>query len=160
MRGSPLIRMTEYEFGPADWRSKLRLAKPVLRVLVGSMFVVSGLLKIAYPDAFAKALESHRVISSFGVEVAAVLLPQVEIILGLLLLFAIKTRVVSGLLILLLVMFSTVSVIAILSGRAMDCGCFPVAGATQSIGPGLLIRNGLLILCCLWVASGDRKPQN
>lgn len=154
-----LISTTETEFGLEELRSKLRLMKWGLRVIVGSTFTVSGLLKIAYQDEFVEALKSYQFIPEFGIDLAGLALPHIEIVLGLMLAFGIKTRAVSRIILLMLVIFSALGVIAILSGRAIDCGCFPVPGTSEPVGPGLLVRNGLMILSCLWIASGYRQPK-
>jgi len=133
--------------------------KWALRVIVGSTFTVSGLLKIAYQDEFVDAIKSYQFIPAFVIDLAGLALPHVEIVLGLLLAFGIKTRVVSRMILSLLLMFSAISVIAMLSGRTIDCGCFPVAGTSEPAGPGLLMRNALLILACLWIASDHRQAN-
>jgi uncharacterized membrane protein YphA (DoxX/SURF4 family) len=154
-----LISNTESEFGIEELRSKLRLMKWGLRVIVGSTFAVSGILKTAYQDKFVEALRSYQFIPDFGIDLAALALPQIEIVLGLMLAFGIKTRAVSRMILLMLVIFSALGAAAIASGQAIDCGCFPVPGTSEPVGPSLLVRNGLMILSCLWIASGHSQPK-
>ena len=64
--------------------------------------------------------------------------------------FGVKLRPVGLTLVALLLIFSAAGAIAHWRGGAADCGCFPVAGES-TFGEAFLIRNGFLILACLWV---------
>jgi uncharacterized membrane protein YphA (DoxX/SURF4 family) len=130
----------------------LNLVAGSLRIIVGGIFCFSGLLKITNHEIFLKALVAYDFLPKLIIDVVALGLPQAEVGLGIMFIFGIKLRPVSLTLVALLIIFSAAGAIAHLRGGAADCGCFPVAGGESTFGEAFLIRNGLLILACLWVA--------
>jgi uncharacterized membrane protein YphA (DoxX/SURF4 family) len=149
-------------------KSQMKLATLclVLRVLIGVVFCASGILKLANGDEFAEALASYGSFESVFIDLLSVVLPVVEIGFGASLLVGLATRLTSWMLVALLIIFSVVALVAVLQGRAVDCGCFPIEGTKENVGPALFIRNGLLVLGCLflgvfsprWGTGGDAAP--
>ena len=135
------------EMRKAAW---LNLAARSLQMIVGGTFCFSGLLKIINHQSFLKALVAFDFLPKQLVDVVALVLPQAEIGLGILFIFSIKLRLVSFMLVALLIIFSAAGTMAHLRGGAGDCGCFPGAGGESAFGGAFLIRNGLMILACLW----------
>lgn len=123
-----------------------------LRAIVGLVFSASGLLKIVNQDEFAEALSSYALFSEDVVTLVSSTLPHVEVLLGILYTFGIKTKAVSWVLLTALVVFTSVGAAALLEGRPVDCGCFPIAGLKEPIGVAFFVKNGALAFSCILVA--------
>lgn len=111
----------------------LDLVGTLARLGLAAVWLVSGTLKAIDLDQAVVAVRAYDVLPRAAVDVAAAVLPFLEIALGLLLLLGIGTRlvaVVSG--VLLLVFIAGVTQ-AWARGLAIDCGCFGGGGA---VAPG------------------------
>lgn len=138
------------------WQSMPRFFCVILRSVTGAIFAAAGLLKLVYPDEFVDALASHDLLPPASLSLVGLALAHVEIVLGLLLVFGLKVRMVSNIMIVLLLFFSLLGAAALIRGRTADCGCFPIAGRKEPIGSSLFIRNLLLISSCLLLAQPQR----
>jgi uncharacterized membrane protein YphA (DoxX/SURF4 family) len=134
-------------------------AAAALRVLIGTLFFASGFLKLVNHDRFLEALETYGLFSRPVMEAAAVALPHAELIAGLLFAFGLWTRLVGAALIGQLIIFSSVGLVALAADGAVDCGCFPTAGAREPVGPAFFVRNGLLTVLCFWLTFGDGRRR-
>ena len=139
------------------WQSRLLKVAFSLRVIIGATFSLSGFLKTVNHDEFVEALETYGFLSPRLIEAAALIAPYAEIGMGLMLAFGLKTSALSWLLAALLTILSAVGALASLRGNVVDCGCFPIAGRDEVMGAGFFIRNGVLIISCLWVGFWFRQ---
>jgi uncharacterized membrane protein YphA (DoxX/SURF4 family) len=130
----------------------LNVAARALQMIVGGIFCLSGLLKITNHEVFLKALSGYDFLPKQLLDAVALVLPHAEVGLGILFIFSVKTRIVGMVLVAMLIIFSAAGALAHLRNGAVDCGCFPVAGTESGFGEAFLIRNGLLIVACLWVS--------
>ena len=141
--------------------SALRHPRAILvyRLVLAAMFLYACHDKILAPAAFAKIVYQWQVGGPVFSNLVAVVLPWVELILGLLLLVGAWTReaglVVGG----LLLSFNLAAVSVIARGIDVEnCGCTSVkASATErspfrGVGWFLLARNTVLLLAALAVA--------
>lgn len=131
-----------------------------LRVIVGLVFCLSGSLKILNQDEFVEALTSYGFFSEEVIDLGSLMVPQVELLLGILYTFGIRTKIVSWVLVTGLVIFTSVGAAALIQGRLVDCGCFPIAGVKEMIGIGYFIKNGTLALSCLLIVLTFRKRSD
>ena len=135
----------------------------VLRLLLGAFFVYASLDKIGQPAAFAKIVYQWQVAGPVPSNLAAVILPWVELTAGLLLVLGVWRREAALVIALLLVIFlgAAASVLA----RGIDvtnCGCFSVAKETaasawppawmKGVGWFLVVRNLLMLAVALSLA--------
>jgi uncharacterized membrane protein YphA (DoxX/SURF4 family) len=146
-------------FDGIELQARLQQFALALRVIIGWTFCISGLLKIVNRDLFVEALETYGLFSANLIEAASLIVPHVEMVLGLLLSFGIRTAMLSWIFAAQLIVFSGLGAIATLRGNAVDCGCFPVSGAKDVIGIDFFIRNGALFILCLWVGSRFRRSN-
>ncbi len=113
------------------------------RLLVSSMFLIAGGRKLLTPTAFANVVQAYRIIPprlacAFGG------LPYVEIAAGAALLGGVAPRVMSGIAVALLTMFTAAIVVNLVRGhREVGPGCFGTS-AGDSLGWHHVIRNGAL----------------
>ena len=131
----------------------------IVRLIIGGTFFISGLLKVIHPEQFRKTLSTHGLFSTETIHLISLVLPYVEIAVGLLFALGFRTKVTGRIIIGLLILFTIEGWFAYALGNAVDCGCFPTDGGGERIGISFFVRNGLLILSCLWVTEGQSKPS-
>lgn len=113
----------------------------VASVLLGAVFLVSGVMKVAAPRQW------HAQSADLGVpHFVATVVPFIELVVGTLLVAQIARRPVAVIAGALLVAFTTLLVVRLLQGRRPPCACFG-AWTTKPIGWGNVVRNaGFLAL--------------
>lgn len=133
----------------------------IICLIIGGIFFISGLLKVINPDAFRKTLSTHGLFSTGTIHLIGLVLPYVEIAVGLLFALGFKLKITGGIVICLLILFTIEGSFAYaLSTAAVDCGCFSTEGGGESIGVKFFFRNGLLILFSLLVTEGQSQPSS
>ena len=96
------------------------------------MFFVSALPKIADPPAFAHMIYNYRLVPGGFVNAPALVMPWVELFVGLALILGVWKREAAILAGILLVVFMVAIGINLARGHAVDCGCFDVRSAGKS----------------------------
>jgi uncharacterized membrane protein YphA (DoxX/SURF4 family) len=112
--------------------------------LLGLVFLLYGLDKISQPDVFARSIANYRILPEVFINLMAVVLPWIEVLCGLLLIFGQWTRsaaLVSGL---LLVVFVIAVSITLVRGLDINCGCFNT-NEGRKVGMKLLGEDLLLL---------------
>lgn len=127
----------------------------IVRLIIGGTFVIAGLLKAIHPEEFRKTLSTHGLFSTGTIHVISLVLPYVEIAVGLLFALGFKTKVTGRIIICLLILFTIEASFAFALGSAVDCGCFTTEGGGDPIGVSFFLRNAFLILASLWVTEGQ-----
>jgi len=107
----------------------------LVRVILATIFLWSGLTKLIDPASFAVIMEAFGLIPESLTMQAAVGLPILEIILaiGLLLDISGSLTIITG----LLFMFMAILIYGILIGLDIDCGCFGSEDSKSEIFHGL-----------------------
>lgn len=119
----------------------------ISRLVLGGVFLVSGVIKVADTGAFAAAIRSYELgLPEWFVSFSAIALPFAEVMLGLYLvagLFAKPSAWVTNLLML-------VFIVALAQGAArgleINCGCFGGSQADSNLWLAVLRDFGLLAL--------------
>ena len=140
-----------------QWR--MQTLSAALRMIIGGIFFLSGLLKLINQAEFAEALKAYSFLPAIVVEITALVIPYVELIVGLCFALAIQTRLTGGALAGLLLVFTLAGAMASINGQGADCGCFPLRGVKTEIGLGFFIRNLFLMLSCIWVLAMLRESN-
>ena len=103
----------------------------ISRLVVGSLFIVSGLIKANDPVGFSYKLKDYFAPDVLNLEFLvplvlpmAVLICAVEIILGVAALFGSKMKLVSWMLLLMIVFFTFLTFYSAYFEKVTDCGCF------------------------------------
>jgi len=119
-----------------------RLASPWLTVRVqialGLIFIVAALPKIGDPPSFAHILYNYRIVPGGLLNLFALVLPWLELLLGVALVLGIWKRTAAILVGGLLVAFIMGLGWNLLRGNPIDCGCFDLSAAGRSAGERLL----------------------
>lgn len=127
------------------------LAGRIARILLGAIFIYSSTDKLQHPLEFARVIDAYRILPEKLVIVAAVILPFLELICGILLiagLWVVPSLTWIGL---LLIVFMAGIVQAYFRGLAIDCGCFSVTGSKSGISAWTILRDSLILL--LWAGT-------
>jgi uncharacterized membrane protein YphA (DoxX/SURF4 family) len=110
-----------------DAHGRRRLAPFVfhgLRLLLGAVFVVASYDKILHPQAFAQAIYNYQILPDGLVNLAALILPWLELLLGLCLVAGFWLPGATVLSTGLLAVFSGALVFNLIRGLDVHCGCF------------------------------------
>jgi uncharacterized membrane protein YphA (DoxX/SURF4 family) len=129
----------------------------VFRLVVGGVFIWAGLLKILDPLEFAQNIANYRVFSRDLSLLAAIVLPWLEVLCGVLVIFGIFRSASSLLLSGLLAAFLVLITVTIFRGLDVDCGCFGSSG--RHVDYSLLLADIVLLYLTLniFVSSLSRR---
>ena len=95
----------------------------IARLLIGGILIYASFNKIVDPGGFAKAIANYHIIP-FGLENSmAIILPWLELIVGLCLIIGVFIDGAAFLVIVMMVVFIVAITFAILSGYNIECGC-------------------------------------
>jgi uncharacterized membrane protein YphA (DoxX/SURF4 family) len=102
-----------------------------VRAILGLIFVLASIDKIADPAAFAKSIMNYKILSPSLAMLIATILPWTELLCGLALLCGVFLKGGSLLVFIMLVIFTAGVLSALARGLDISCGCFtqdPSAG--------------------------------
>jgi len=105
----------------------------LLRWFLAGVFIYAALGKIADPAAFAEQIDHYRLLPWPAVAAAAVVLPWLELLCGLLLIGGIWVQGASLWLIVLNGVFIAAIASAMVRGLDIDCGCFSLQGHASQV---------------------------
>jgi uncharacterized membrane protein YphA (DoxX/SURF4 family) len=115
------------------------------------MFVVVSLEKIVEPAAFAQSIANYNILSFPVSLVLATIVPWLELVCGLCILFGLFLRGSSLLLSILLGIFTLAVLSALLRGLDIACGCFTQDPTVGKIGWIKIIQNLALLALALFL---------
>lgn len=101
------------------------------RWYLGALFVGASLHKIAAPADFALDVATYDILPLGLVNVAALVLPWLELVAGGMLLLGFRVRTASLLVAAMMALFLAALVVALAHGLDMSCGCFASQGAEE-----------------------------
>lgn len=99
-------------------------AKSVLRIILGNLFIVSGLAKMWDLYGFSRIVNGYGALPESSVVPVAIIIPFAEFVLALMLLLNFHPRAASLSLLSMIVIFTGLSAVKYFAGNASDCGCF------------------------------------
>lgn len=132
----------------------------IARLVLSAAFLLAALPKIQDPVAFAASVEGFRVVSGQTAVWVALLLPWLELVIGIGLLIP-PIRRGSGLLVaLLLIVFIGLHASAWMRGLDINCGCFGQSeGDTPVNYLWLILRNAALLAAAVAVLARDWRDS-
>jgi uncharacterized membrane protein YphA (DoxX/SURF4 family) len=137
----------------------------VLRVALGLVFLAAGGLKVGHADVFASEIAGFQLLPHALIAPLALLLPFLELMIGVYLVLGLFTRFAAWLAALEMAVFAGAIASAVLRGISTSCGCFgPSDHATTSwpeVGRDLGFTLAAVIIA--WWAPGalalDRRME-
>ncbi len=133
----------------------------VARLLLGSVLLIAGLLKVPHLDASVLSVRLYQLLPWETTTFVGVALPIVEIAVGLLIVTGTFTRLsaVAGSVLMVVFIVGIASVWA--RGISIDCGCFGGGGEVapgETQYPAEIARDAGLLLAGLWAVWRPRSP--
>jgi len=123
----------------------------LVRLAVGITFIYASFYKIIEPDSFARSIWFYHMLPGTLINLMALILPWIELIAGLCVIFGIWYRGSVLLANLMTVMFIVALSTAAIRGINIDCGCFKAAEASSKSALDALWFDLLLILGTVWL---------
>jgi uncharacterized membrane protein YphA (DoxX/SURF4 family) len=134
------------------------LALPA-RVYLAVVFLLACWHKLLDPASFALDIATYQILPTVLVNPMALLLPWVELLAGLMLLLAFRTRAAALLIAGMMFMFTVAITIAVIRGLEMSCGCFASQGLVEDpISWFTVLRDLSWLALALFVLFLDRRP--
>jgi uncharacterized membrane protein YphA (DoxX/SURF4 family) len=154
-------------------RESLIKAQPwsglISRLVLGGVLFIAGYLKVGTPDKSQMAVRAYEVLPISLANLIGLLLPYVEIGIGLLLILGVYTRISAALGGAIMVVFIVAIAQAWARGLTIDCGCFGGGGqvaASETKYLSEIIRDTGLVLLALYLIrypntkfSIDKSPK-
>lgn len=123
----------------------------LLRTVLGLVFIAASWNKIADPQAFARVIANYMILPASLINAAAVILPVVEMLCGILL---VTGRLVAGsalIVNLLMTVFIAALAANVFRGININCGCFSLETGHRSEMVHYIVRDLFLLGTGLWV---------
>ena len=136
-----------------------------VQIALGAIFVAAALPKIADPPSFAHMIYNYRLVPGAAINALALVMPWVELLVGLALILGVWPRESAALAGLLLLVFMAAITINLARGRAVDCGCFDVKAAGKTREEQLtdmrwvLLRDAGMLLLVGQVLAASRRGR-
>ena len=141
----------------------------ISRLVLGGVLFIAGYLKVSTPDKSQMAVRAYEVLPISLANLIGLLLPYVEIGIGLLLILGVYTRISAALGGAIMVVFIVAIAQAWARGLTIDCGCFGGGGqvaASETKYLSEIIRDTGLVLLALYLIrypntkfSIDKSPK-
>ena len=126
----------------------------LLRVFLGLVFLFAGIFKLLDLDAFQKDVLAYQILFKQPAGWIALLLPVLEILLGLLLIAGWLLAGALGATVVLNTAFAMLHIYTLQRNLDIQCGCF---GKVSLASPVMLIINSLLLGIAFWLLADDMR---
>lgn len=127
----------------------------LLRLVVGGVFISSGVVKILDPLAFAQQVRNYRIIGQDLSFLVALYLPWLEILAGAFLVAGVLKKASAALISLMLGGFIVLVAVTMVRGIDVDCGCF--GALSRQADWRLLLEDAGLLAMSLSVLISKKK---
>lgn len=127
-------------------------ADVLLRLALAGILIAASADKILYPQSFAAVVRDYRILPPALVNLTAIILPWLELALGILLLAG-RMRLGTLLLVnVLLLTFLAALVANYFRGIDVNCGCFSTTGAAPLPMSWYIFRDGVFVVMAMGAA--------
>ncbi|MBN2279975.1 MAG: DoxX family membrane protein [Candidatus Marinimicrobia bacterium] len=116
-----------------------------LKIFLGMLFLYAAIDKIVFPASFAEVIYHYRLVPLGFLNISAIIIPWIEIGIGVLLLLDVWSEVASFILILLTFAFVVMIASAMVRGLNIECGCFSLDSHNSFVGWKRIIEDLLMI---------------
>ena len=123
----------------------------LVRVILGALFVIASWDKIIDPEAFAKIIENYKILPPQLVNPTAYILPWIEAVSGILLIFGVYVKGCALIFNSLMVVFIVLLTINQIRGLDVACGCFSLSLETSKSMYYYIVRDIVILSAGLWV---------
>jgi len=120
-----------------------------IRLFLGAVFVAASVDKILHPAAFAQSIYNYQIFPDAFINLTAIILPWLELLLGVLLIGGWWLPGAAALVNLLLLAFYGALLFNVARGLDVHCGCFTTSTEGTPATTWYLIRDSIfLVLSC------------
>ena len=137
-----------------------RIVLLLFRLVVGALFVYAGIVKIAEPLDFAENIANYQLVGQSLSFLAALVHPWLEVFSGAFLIAGVWRRAAALIVSLMLGFFILLTLITIVRGLNVDCGCF--GALSRTAGWSLVLEDAVMLymtLCVLLTPGGSRREE-
>jgi uncharacterized membrane protein YphA (DoxX/SURF4 family) len=124
------------------------------RICIGILFLYAGIIKAGDPAGFAVAIGNYQILPQWAVNPAAIVLPWLEILLGITLLLGFWIEGGSLVSAVLFSVFSIALAFNLIRGLDISCGCF--SASPKKINWLYFLRDVSLTLMSIFIFFQDR----
>ena len=123
----------------------------VARIILGVVLIAAASSKVVDPRAFANEIANYQVMFREGLNVMALILPWLEMLIGITLILGIRLKASAVIAAMLMTVFIAAVLSAMARGLDISCGCF--GPNSEKVGWNKVLENtGLLILAIyIWL---------
>jgi uncharacterized membrane protein YphA (DoxX/SURF4 family) len=140
------------------WRYHPYLALPI-RGYLAAVFLAACYHKLLAPGSFALDIATYQILPLSLINLMAIILPWIELVAGVMLLVAFRTRAAALLVSGMLFVFTVAISIAVAKGLDMSCGCFASQGTAEDpISWHTVLRDASWLTLALYVLVFDHTP--
>ena len=139
------------------WRGHAILGL-LARLYLGGLFVYAAWHKLLHPATFALDVATYQILPLALINLAALILPWVEVVAGAMLVTGFRTRAAALLIAGMMVVFMAALASALGRGLDMSCGCFAAQGSADPISGWTMLRDASWLALALYVLIFDRRP--
>lgn len=129
------------------------------RIVLGGLFIYAGAAKVLAPLDFAQNIRNYQIAGQSLSFIAALVLPWLEILAGAFLIVGVWKRGAALVISSLLVFFIVLTVVTMVRGLDIDCGCFGAVDRKAGLSVILEDLAMLYLGLCLLFASEKRTSQ-
>lgn len=126
------------------------------RLAIGIVLVVAGVGKALRPDLTLTTLQSFGLPKDFPVRILGILLPPIEVVVGLSLISGLGLGVSGPAALAMFAVFTIAVSVSVAQGAKFPCRCFGQLGS-HDLGPNTIARNVGLVLVSLVVVIADAQ---
>lgn len=130
------------------------------RWILAIVFIYAGIGKIINPNNFAQDIDNYQVLPYFLVTLMAAILPWIEVICGLLLIFRKWVLGASFILTVLNGVFIIAISSALIRGLDISCGCFASFGEGAKAGIPKILEDVLFLFGSLLLFYNEMNKPN
>ena len=125
----------------------------VFRISVGALFLYAGIIKTGDPAGFATAINNYQILPVWAINPAAIILPWIEILLGITLIVGFWIEGASLFAAVLFAVFSIALAFNLVRGLDISCGCF--SASPKKINGLYFLRDFILMFMSIFVLLYD-----
>ncbi len=123
----------------------------IIRLVLGSIFIYSAVMKITDTGYFVKSLENYKLLPVESLNIFALIIPSLELIVGAFLLLGLFVKESALIGSIMMIVFIAAIAIALSKGLNIECGCFGTADASR-VGLLKIIEDFFILLGFIWLS--------
>jgi len=159
MLAEELKYMTTVTQQPMMLKPTMKLTYHLCRIVLGVVLIYASIDKISNPEDFGKIIYSYQLLPEEMINLTAIILPWLELITGLLLIFQLWIPGTVLLTNILFIVFITAILSALLRGLDIDCGCFSTSGGKGSMNTITFFRDFSFVIMAFFLLMVTFFPK-